>query len=169
MPDSSLVHTDHPDYVETEKYRLWFYYWSNPECKDTYANATQAAIKAYSYDPVRQYQVARVTGSKNITKANNLCQDLLEQKSWGIPKMLDFAITQMIASKDKGANWWKNIMLVSGAYKMQSVVAIQNNVNITNVQVEKEQAQKFSNEFESFIDQKYSTPDQPKIAIETVG
>lgn len=72
----------------TLKSKKWFHYYFD-NSSSTYRNATQSAIKAYGYDPVRQYNLASVVGHKNLTKYKVLIKEEAEKVGLTLPVLLN--------------------------------------------------------------------------------
>jgi len=89
-------------YYLTPKYQLWESYFLDKKNKDTYGNATASALKAYNLDreDPKAYRVARVIGSKNITKVNNLRKEYFEAQGLTYGRMLDLYNNVLIERKD---------------------------------------------------------------------
>jgi len=97
------------NYRETSKFNSWVeQYTNNPQ---TRGNATKSAIIAYNYDPIRQYNLASVVGSKNIRKYKILAITYLDLQGLGFGYLMKIGIEKMI---EGDFDDWLNMMDLLG-------------------------------------------------------
>lgn len=89
----------HPSYKITEKYRRWEQCFFDKKDKETYGNATQSVIKAYNLDPVTQYDTARLMGSENLAKHNNIIKGFYEAEGITPAKMYQILFNKMLSAR----------------------------------------------------------------------
>lgn len=101
-------------YRETQKFNSWVNYFMDEKNRVTHLNATQAAIKAYNYDPARQYDLAAVVGSKNIRKYKYLALGTLDLMGFGFGEFMRIAIQKVL----KGSySDWDKLMVRIGYFE----------------------------------------------------
>lgn len=77
----------------TLKQLTWLQYYINPQNPQTFGNATQSAIKAYSCTD----ETARVIGSENIAKLNT--RSIMEQMGLSLPYLMGKTLEGLQATK----------------------------------------------------------------------
>jgi hypothetical protein len=137
-------------YKLTPKFNKWCDLFFDKTNKQTYLNRTQSAIQAYSLDPIAQYNAARVIGSQNYAKLNNVASEIAENKGYTMDKWLD--VGWLNALKSDSPEWWDRIGDTLGFRSMKPQVQIQNNTqNNTIVNVGEEEQKSFNDQFRNFI------------------
>lgn len=81
---------------ETIKFNKWVSCFNDKADKSCFGNATQSAIKAYGYNPKTQYNLASVTGSKNIRKYKVLGMVVAEEMGVGFREFIKIGINKAI-------------------------------------------------------------------------
>lgn len=117
-----------PDYRETAKFNLWVKYFTDRSNKETYLNATQSALKAYSST---SYSLAGVIGHKNIKKYNNLCVVTLDMEGYGLGELMKIGLAKVI--KGSYQDWDKFMERLRYFEPEKSLNATQNNYDFSNL------------------------------------
>lgn len=80
------------------RYAEWMEYFFDPEKKypDTRGNATKSAIKAYNYDPLRQYNTAAVQGARNVKRLPALIFSHLELNGMSSGNMIEILFEKAV-------------------------------------------------------------------------
>ena len=86
---------------ETLKFNLWVKYFTDEKDKECYGNATKSAIKAYSYTTPQQYNLASVTGSKNLRKYKVLGVIVADMMGFGFGELMRIGIKKAIDGRYK--------------------------------------------------------------------
>lgn len=73
----------------SKKFDKWISLYLNPESRPTYLNATQSAIVAYGYNPICQYNLASVVGSRNIRKYKVLARTELDRQGYTFAHLIE--------------------------------------------------------------------------------
>lgn len=110
----------------TKKFGDWCRYFLDPTNKTTYGNKTQAAMKAYGYNPSTQYNTASCMGYTNYRKLQTLNQhvgaSLLEGDGYGFGELLRLGLQKVKSGTYKD---WESFMSLLGYFE-NSVGDIQN-------------------------------------------
>lgn len=120
---------------ETHKFNLWVKYFTDPKDRECHGNATKSAIKAYGYTSPDKYDLASVTGSKNIRKYKYLATMTLDMMGFGYAELLKILLKKAI---DGNYTDFERFMTCLGYFpeKTGPQVAIQNNFNFDNLGTE---------------------------------
>lgn len=138
------------NYKLTPKFNKWCELYFSKENKETYLNATQSAIQAYSLDPKEQYGVARSMGSQNLAKLDNVASQIAESKGYTFDKFVDVAWVKML--KSESPEWWDRVGDMVGFRSMKPTTVINAPVqNNTQINVSGEQAKSFNDQFREFV------------------
>ena len=81
---------------ETPKFNLWVKYFTDPSDRECHGNATRSAIKAYGYTSPDKYNLAALTGSKNIRKYKYLATTTLDMMGFGYAELLKILMKKAI-------------------------------------------------------------------------
>lgn len=138
------------------KLALWAKYFLDRTNKDTYGNRTQSAIKAYNLDPIEQYASAGVMGSENFKKLRIVTNLYLEQNGMTTAKVIDLIVAHAVAKGGKALEMLASIMNIYDPKMI--LVSQQTNITVNNGDVTKEEAKKFNQDWEKFVDSQYATP-----------
>lgn len=110
---------------ETRKFNLWVKYFTDPNEKDTYGNATKSAVRAYGYTSPDKYHLASVTGSKNMRKYEFLASTICDQEGFTFKELMKIGIKKML---DGDFNNWERFMIRLGYFSEHP----NNQINIQN-------------------------------------
>jgi len=118
-----------PIYRETLKFNLWVSYFFLENHKETYQNATQAAIKAYGYTSPEQYNLASVTGYKNLRKYKFLGVATADMMGFGFAELLKIGIKKAL---DGSYSDWEALMIRLGYFQEKEIIQQNNQFNQFN-------------------------------------
>lgn len=101
--------------TESPKFKLWLNYFLDQNNKETYGNAGRSALHAYN---TTNLSSAYVIGSENLRKLKTLSSMYLEEKGYGLGKLLDIALSNLEKTQD--IRWWDRIMKMCGYQDIQN-------------------------------------------------
>lgn len=99
---------------ETLKFNLWVKYFSDEKDKECYGNATKSAIRAYGYYSLKQYNLASVTGSKNLRKYKVLGTAIADMMGFGFGELMKIGIKKALQGNYKD---WELLMIRLGYFE----------------------------------------------------
>lgn len=122
-PTKALALT--PEYISTFKFEKWCEYLFDKNNKQTYGNATQAALRAYN---TGSYKAATVIGHENLVKLSFVKQGIADNEGFGIGEFIKIAIAK--AMKGEYGDWESLGMQLGYFTKNPTIVnPTQNNFN----------------------------------------
>lgn len=154
--DNNTITDGERTYRITKKFEHWVELYLDRNNPLTYGNATQAALIAYSLDPVKQYHTARQMGYENLTKHDNLRAMYAESKGISLAKLLDVQIARALdPQQPNNKSWFDDLMIDLGYRKPKGAeVMVQTNIqNNTEVNVTEAEKESFNEKFIRFIEQ----------------
>lgn len=132
------------------EYGMFLKYYLDPNETETYGNGTKSIIKAFNFDPVKQYQYAALKAHRLIKSDKSITRMYLESKGLSYTKMLDIATAKMI--KSNNSRWWE-IIAESADYKSDTKDSgSPTNIQINNFNIHGTEVKSANAKFKEWID-----------------
>ena len=118
-------------YRETLKYNQWVKAFLDIRDSKTFGNATQAAIVAYKYDPIKEYKTAGQIGYQNYKKLENMNPTLMDKLGYSFGELMKIGMTKMVnGSYDDWEKFMKRLGYFEDDKNPQGGTYTQVNVNL---------------------------------------
>jgi hypothetical protein len=133
--------------LEDPQVQLFLQYYYDKTEKETFGNRVKSYIKAYNFDPVKQYWSAASLSSRLYKKVKSSAQEYLEESGWGIETLLELNKQKAVSTNNAR---YLDMLYEMGDYK--KAVGVTNNNQFNILTLDKEKADKFTNKLLELIE-----------------